>query len=134
MNQKQQVLAALNYAVDGQTIQANYDGVGFTNGVMGQLSGGSTTASNQQYTLGSANSVAQNALYIANGDSLWKYWHQDYYPHVIKESYPVYIQERAMDKGKQAFEILKALMDKGLVKVDKVKDFIEAMDVLLKTL
>lgn len=125
MNQKQQVLAALNYAVDGQTI--NY---------AANLTGGSTTASNQQYTLGVANGVGNstNALYIANGDSLWKYWHQDYYPHVIKESYPVYIQERAMDKGKQAFEILKALMDKGLVKVDKVKDFIEAMDVLLKTL
>ena len=68
------------------------------------------------------------------GTSLWDYWHKDYFPYVIRESYPVYVQERAVDKGKQAFELLKALMDKGLVKVDKVKDFIEAMDTILKTL
>jgi hypothetical protein len=66
--------------------------------------------------------------------TLWNFWQYDYYPHIIKESYPVYIQEKAMDKGKQAFELLKALMDKNLVKVDKVKDFIEAMDTILKTL
>ncbi len=41
---------------------------------------------------------------------------------------------KRMDKGKQDFELLKALMDKNLVKVDKVKDFIEAMDTILKTL
>lgn len=68
------------------------------------------------------------------GTTLWGYWQDQYYPQVIRESYPVYIRERAMDKGKQAFEILKALMDKNLVKIDKVKDFIEAMDTLLKTL
>lgn len=120
MNQnQQQVLAALNYSVTGQNIQ-------------NQMDLNSTNAISMQYNTGSAS----NALYVypGSGTTLWKYWHEDYYPHVIKESYPVYIQERAMDKGKQAFEILKALMDKGLVKVDKVKDFIEAMDILLKTL
>lgn len=52
---------------------------------------------------------------------------------VIRESYPTYIQERAMDKGTKAFEILKILMDKGLMKIEKVKDFIDAMDALIKT-
>lgn len=69
-----------------------------------------------------------------SGNTLWGYWQNQYYPYVIRESYPVYIQDKAMDKGKQAFELLKALMDKNLVKVDKVKDFIEAMDTILKTL
>lgn len=64
----------------------------------------------------------------------WSYWTDHYYPSVIRESYPVYIQERAQDKGKQAFEIIKALQDKKLMKLDKVSDFIEAMDTLIKTL
>ena len=91
-------------------------------------------------TLGNAAMISQtNAVQtVCYGDSqggtLWQFWQNLYYPYVIKESYPVYIQEKAMDKGKQAFELLKALMDKGLVKVDKVKDFIEAMDTILKTL
>jgi hypothetical protein len=64
----------------------------------------------------------------------WDCWSNWYYPTVIKESYPVYLQERAQDKGKQAFEIIKALQDKKLMKLDKVSDFIEAMDTLIKTL
>ena len=64
----------------------------------------------------------------------WDYWQGYYYPSVILPSYPVYIQDRAKDSGKQAFEIIKALQDKKLIKLDKVKDFIEAMDVLIKIL
>lgn len=66
--------------------------------------------------------------------SAWDYYQNYYYPYVIKESYPVYIQERAQDKGKQAFEIIKSLKDKKLLKIDKVEDFIEAMDTLIKIL
>ena len=79
-------------------------------------------------------SSGTTTYYSSGGNTLWGYWQDQYYPYVIRESYPVYIQDRAMDKGKQAFELLKALMDKNLVKVDKVKDFIEAMDTILKTL
>jgi len=57
-----------------------------------------------------------------------------YYPEVIKTSYPVYIQERALDKGKQAFEIIKILKDKKLVNMTKVGDFIDLMDELIKIL
>ena len=64
----------------------------------------------------------------------WHYWTDLYYPQVIRESYPIYIQERAKDSGKQAFEIIKALQDKDLIKLDKVKDFVEAMDILIKIL
>lgn len=64
----------------------------------------------------------------------WNYWQDNYYPYIIRDSYPVYIRERAEDKGKQAFEIIKALQDKKLVKLDKVSDFIEAMDILIKIL
>lgn len=75
-------------------------------------------------------------MYYTGGTdtTLWNYWQNQYYPYVIRESYPVYIRERALDKGKQAFELLKALMDKKLVKLEKVSDFIEAMDTILKTL
>jgi hypothetical protein len=64
----------------------------------------------------------------------WNYWYQGYYPNIIRESYPVYLQDKAKDTGKQAFEIIKALQDKKLMKLDKVSDFIEAMDILIKTL
>lgn len=64
----------------------------------------------------------------------WSYWRDYYYPTIIRESYPVYIQEKAVDKGKQAFEILKTLQDKKLIKLEKVADFIEAMDSLIKIL
>ena len=50
----------------------------------------------------------------------WHYWTDYYYPQVIYRDYPVYIQERAKDKGKQAFEIIKILKDKKLVKLEKV--------------
>jgi len=76
----------------------------------------------------------ENADYRVGHLSGWDYFQNYYYPYVIKESYPVYIQERAQDKGKQAFEILKVLKDKGFIKIEKVEDFIEAMDALIKTL
>ena len=64
----------------------------------------------------------------------WDWWQDRYYPQVIRESYPIYIQERAQDKGKQAFEIIKMLKDKKLIKLETVGDFIEAMDALIKIL
>jgi len=69
-----------------------------------------------------------------SGMTCWGYWRDYYYPHVIKETYPVYIQEKSIDKGKQAFEILKVLKDKNIIKVDKVGDFINAMDEIIKIL
>jgi len=64
----------------------------------------------------------------------WGYWTDHYYPKVIHPSYPVYMQERARDKGKQAFEIIKILKDKKLVNMAKVGDFIDLMDELIKIL
>ncbi len=69
-----------------------------------------------------------------NTMSCWGYWQDYYYPNVIRESYPVYIGERAIDKGKQAYEIIKILKDKKLVKLEKVSDFIDLMDELIKIL
>lgn len=68
------------------------------------------------------------------GGNLWDFWYKDYYPIIIRESYPIYLQERSMDSGKKAFEIIKLLQDKKLIKLDKVSDFIEAMDCLIKAL
>ena len=64
----------------------------------------------------------------------WDYYQREYYPLIVRESYPVYLQERARDKGKQAFEIIKILKDKKLVKLQKVSDFIDLMDELIKIL
>lgn len=95
----------------------------------------STNGLSIQYEQGNlTNGTGSVYYYGGTNGTLWQFWQNEYYPHVIKESYPIYIQEKAMDKGKLAFELLKALMDKGFVKVDKVKDFVEAMDTILKTL
>jgi len=64
----------------------------------------------------------------------WDYWQNCYYPQVIYPSYPVYVQERAIDKGQKAFEIIKMMNDKKLVNLKTVKDFIEIMDCLIKIL
>lgn len=64
----------------------------------------------------------------------WNYWQGCYYPYVIKESYPVYLQERAKDKGKVSYELIKGLIDKKLIKINTVKEFINLMDFFLKIL
>ena len=66
--------------------------------------------------------------------SVWDVWQNCYYPQVIHTSYPVYLQEKSKDCGKQAFEIIKALSDKKMIKMDKVSDFIAIMDLLIKIL
>ena len=80
------------------------------------------------------NSCYTDLVYRPQPNTLWDYWSGWYYPQVIKESYPVYIRERASDEGKKAFEIIKMLQDKKIIKFDKVKDFVEAMDALIKIL
>lgn len=64
----------------------------------------------------------------------WDYWQNNYYPNVIYTGYPVYVKEKAFDKGKQAFEIIKILRDKKIIKLEKVCDFINVMDELIKIL
>jgi hypothetical protein len=79
----------------------------------------------------------ENAFYATDNSktlSCWGYWQDFYYPQVIRESYPVYIRERAQDKGKQAFEIIKILKDKKLIDMKKVGDFVDLMDELIKIL
>lgn len=85
-------------------------------------------------------SVDSNSLQIDGNttsnvyQSCWDYWQNCYYPYVIQPSYPVYIQERSLDRGKKAFEIIKILKDKKLIKVEKVSDFIDLMDSLIQIL
>lgn len=80
------------------------------------------------------NAMSNNLLVDNTVYTCWDYWHRDYYPSVIRESYPIYIRERAEDKGKQAFEIIKILQDKRFLNLEKVKDFIDLMDCLIKVL
>lgn len=83
-----------------------------------------TTSTSSDFTIGSG----------CGYHTCWDYYQNCYYPYVIRESYPVYIQEKALDKGKQAFEIIKILKDKRLVQLKKVSDFIDLMDALIKIL
>lgn len=129
MLDKHKVMALLNEPVNGMKITTT------------SLTSGATSTSNNAYagTITSTANGATNALYVYPSTSTgnittWDYWQHHYYPLVIRESYPVYLQERAMDKGHKAFEVLKALQDKKLVKFDKVSDFIDAMDVLIKVI
>jgi len=89
-------------------------------------------------TVGDVGNVTTGSIdggfYTNPNTTVWDYWQEYYYPQVIHKSYPCYIQERSKDHGKQAFELIKALQDKKLMKLDKVSDFIEAMDVIIKTL
>jgi len=98
-----------------------------SNSLNGLSIGTSTTGG---LTTGGLNSLTS----AGNGTTAWSYWQDWYYPQVITPSYPVYIQERAKDKGHQAYEIIKTLLDKKLIKLDKVSDFVEAMDCLIKIL
>lgn len=100
------------------------------------LAGSTTTTANSMTTAGGPGMTYIGGHWTDADHPIsgWDYWHQYYYPYVIRESYPVYIQERAQDKGKQAYEIIKTLNDKHLLKLDTVRDFIEAMDTLLKIL
>ena len=75
-----------------------------------------------------------NDLVYRQSMSAWEYWQNIYYPTTITTSYPVYIRDRAEDKGKQAFEIIKMLQDKRFMDLKTVRDFIDAMDLLIKTL
>ncbi len=105
------------------------------NEVLGALNTSLDSNLNLQATSGTANYVVGSVTTGYNNTlSGWGWWTNEYYPYIIKESYPVYMQERAKDTGKQAFEIIKALQDKKLIKLDKVSDFVTAMDLLIKIL
>jgi len=70
---------------------------------------------------------------VLGEQSCWDYW-QNYYHPYIYPSYPVYIQDRAKDKGKESFEIIKGLMDKKFIKLNTVKEFIDLMNFFIKIL
>lgn len=91
---------------------------------------------NDSLALYKSNDIGDTIGYKENHADLsgWSYFTDYYYPNVIRESYPVYIQERTKDKGKQAFEIIKVLKDKKMVSLKKVGDFIDLMDELIKIL
>ena len=78
--------------------------------------------------------LEQNLFHNETSPTCWKWWQDYYYPAIIKESYPIYIQEKAKDKGKLSYEIIKVLRDKGLIEVNKVKDFMKLMDTLISLL
>ncbi len=115
-NQTTNAMQAMNCSIDTNAMSFQWNSDANTNGL----------------------ATMQNAVYqynpSTNSISCWDYWTNWYYPQIIYQSYPVYIRERAMDKGKQAFEIIKILKDKKLVNLEKVGDFIDLMDELIKIL
>lgn len=122
MNQQNQAMGMMNCSMTGLSIQTTGSG------------GASGTIAYSNSASGGSAGVTNSIYYGDPPNTAWGYWQQYYYPQVILQSYPVYLQNKAMDKGKQAFEICKSLLDKKLIKLDKVSDFVEAMDTILKTL
>ena len=121
---KAQVLSMMNSSLDsGLSFKAQSVAGQPRMAVNASYIGDPTVESTSKLTVGTANTL-----------TCWGYWRDYYYPTVIRESYPVYLTERAVDKGKQAFEIIKVLKDKKLVKLDKVGDFIDLMDSLISIL
>lgn len=88
----------------------------------------------ESYTLESLPLSSATTSSSTNSISGWSFWRDYYYPEVIQYSYPIYLQERAFDKGQKAFEVVKKLKDKRLIHLEKVADFIDIMDELIKIL
>lgn len=105
-----------------------------TGGAAGNFIGGNTYSAATSKTFFSNTSGVTSGVNVpaSNTISAWHYWTDFYYPQIIHPSYPVYVQEKAKDNGKKAFEIIKILKDKKLVKLDKVSDFVDLMDELIK--
>ncbi len=116
-------MAMMSCSMDGLIVNTS----GLTLATNGTASGTSACCTNAVLT-GDACTAGSHNL------TGWGYWQNYYYPQVITQSYPVYLQERAKDEGKKAFEIIKMLQDKRFVKFDKVSDFIDCMDALIKVL
>jgi len=80
------------------------------------------------------NSIEMSDYTTTTNMTCWKYWQDYYYPWIVRESYPVYIQEKSLDRGRHAYEIIKILKDKKLIEIKTVKQFCEIMDELIKIL
>lgn len=92
-----------------------------------------TYTDNKLVSNSTSGSATSDLVYHPPTNSCWDYWQNYHYPQII-QSYPVYIQEKAKDKGKEAFEIIKMLKDKRFINLEKVADFIDVMDELIKIL
>jgi hypothetical protein len=96
---------------------------------------GNTIDQNLNFTVGeNSQQYFVGEQFPTSGSSCWHYWQDWYYPTVIRESYPVYVQEKSIDKGQKAFEVIKMMNDKKLINLKTIKDFIEIMDCLIKIL
>lgn len=56
---------------------------------------------------------------------------QPYYP-TIKEYYPIYLGWQNENKIEKAFKIVNILLKEKIIKLDKVKDFVELVNVIAK--
>ena len=63
-------------------------------------------------------------------------WYEPFYPIVERHYYPSYVYWTQPDKSKleQSFKIVQKLIEKKLVKVDKVKEFIELVNDIVEVL
>lgn len=79
---------------------------------------------------GSASATSGTATWggTATLHNCYDYWHHNYWP-LTTVYYPP-----GIDKGERAFTLAQDLIDKKLVKVTTVKDFIALMNALMKAL
>jgi len=74
--------------------------------------------------------VGDGPYHLDNYRYCWDWWYQYYMP-VYQ---PIQFATFNPDKGKQAIAIMKALMDKNIVKIKTVEDFVKAIDVVLNVI
>lgn len=86
-----------------------------------------------QVSLNSSISFTQSG---GNGDTIQpNYYIGDYsqwYPNVIKVYYPVY--QTYPNRFEQAFKILMKLIEKKIIKIDKVQEFAETINAIVDIL
>ena len=74
--------------------------------------------------------MSLNSSWSDVSSSSYNNYYYPWYPETIREYYPIYyrIWETEPDKFEQAFKIVNKLMEKKIVEIRKVKDFVELVN------
>ncbi len=85
----------------------------------------------------SSSLIGETTAGVITGEyNLNQYWYPDWYYPTVREYYPVYYGywQSNQDKHQQAFNVARMLVDKKIVELKKVKDFIELVENIFKVM
>ena len=77
--------------------------------------------------------ISSDGKIFEDSHSIEMCWHefQPYYP-AIKEYYPIYLGWQNENKTEKAFKIVNILIKQKIIKLNKVKDFVELVNDIAK--